>query len=95
MYLSRASFVSGLYPPATGAAENHAPMTKDTVTFAQILMEHGWDTGFVGKWHLNGEAHPGWSNDTQPVFGFNSTKYMYVFVRRMVCCLFGWKSPRL
>ena len=73
---SRASFLSGLYPPATGAAENHAPMNSDTLTFAHILKENGWETGYVGKWHLNGSPSPGWSSEGKSVFGFNSTKYL-------------------
>ena len=73
---ARASFLSGIYPPATGAAENHAPMNKHIVTFAQILKDNGWDTSFVGKWHLNGHARPGWSSEGESVFGFDSTKYL-------------------
>ena len=74
---SRASFLTGLYPPATGAAENHAAMNSNLVTFAQVLTDSGWDTGFVGKFHLNGRILPGWSAEGESVFGYTSTKYLY------------------
>jgi uncharacterized sulfatase len=51
-------------------------MNKETVTFAQILNDNGWETGYVGKWHLNGKPRPGWSSEGENVFGFTSTKYL-------------------
>eukprot|EP00551_Chaetoceros_affinis_P006558 CAMPEP_0203667654 /NCGR_PEP_ID=MMETSP0090-20130426/4458_1 /ASSEMBLY_ACC=CAM_ASM_001088 /TAXON_ID=426623 /ORGANISM="Chaetoceros affinis, Strain CCMP159" /LENGTH=108 /DNA_ID=CAMNT_0050531885 /DNA_START=6 /DNA_END=329 /DNA_ORIENTATION=+ len=62
---NRASFVSGLYPAFTGADRNHNAMTDDIVTFAQILKEQGdYDTGYFGKWHLNGQQKPGWGDES-------------------------------
>lgn len=74
---SRASFMSGLFPFFTGASENHSEMNKDIVTFAEILQnERGYSTGYVGKWHLNGDEKPGFSNDERP-FGFTDNKYQF------------------
>jgi arylsulfatase A-like enzyme len=73
---SRASFMTGLYPPKTGGSRvNHGRMDDDMITFAQILRDQrGYDTGYFGKWHLNGDAKPGWGNDERK-FGFTDTTY--------------------
>lgn len=74
---SRASFMTGLYPQDTGAALNHAPMNEDAVTFAQELRRHSnLYTSYFGKWHLNGDAKPGFNNQKRK-FGFVETKYQY------------------
>lgn len=71
---SRASLVSGLYPVATGSPSNDMPMKDDIVTFAEVFRRNGYATSYVGKWHLDGEAKPGFS----PVrkFGFEDNRYM-------------------
>ena len=68
---SRASFMSGLYPHKTGGSQyNHGRMNDDVVTFAQVLQEQrGYRTGYIGKWHLNGDEKPGWGNSFRK-FGF-------------------------
>jgi len=75
---SRASFLSGLYPAATGGSNvNHGRMDDDIVTFAEILKEkRDYHTGYIGKFHLNGEDKPGWGNETRK-FGFIENKYLY------------------
>ena len=77
---SRASFMSGLYPQRTGASKNHGRMNDDIVTFAEILQtQRGYHTGYAGKWHLNGEAKPGWSDPNSEFrrFGFKDSTYMW------------------
>ena len=51
---SRASFMTGMYPPFTGAADqNHGLLDKNLKTFANILRdERGYLTSYMGKWHL-------------------------------------------
>ncbi len=53
---SRASFMSGLYPPLTGESHaNNGKMDDDIKTFAEVLRDQkGFFTSYVGKWHLNG-----------------------------------------
>jgi len=53
---SRASFVTGLHPQATGAPKNGLHLSKEVPTFATILRDKGYATSYVGKWHLAGEG---------------------------------------
>lgn len=72
---SRASFVSGRYPQNGGAIANDIPMKDDVVTFAEVLRRAGYATGYAGKWHLDGEAKPGFTPGRQ--FGFEDNRYMF------------------
>jgi arylsulfatase A-like enzyme len=49
---SRASFQTGLYPIAAGAPINGMPMDPNLTTFAEVLRQEGYQTSYVGKWHL-------------------------------------------
>ncbi len=51
---SRASFQTGLYPVVAGAPINGMAMDPSCRTFAQVLQEEGYQTNFIGKWHLAG-----------------------------------------
>lgn len=72
---SRASLISGLYPIATGSHKNDLPLKDDIVTFAEILKNEGYSTSYVGKWHLDGEAKPGFEPARK--FGFDDNRYMF------------------
>lgn len=71
---SRSSMVSGLYPQHTGVTHNDLPMKDEVVTYAKVLADNGYKTGFIGKWHLNGEGKPEW--DPERNFGFEDNRYM-------------------
>ncbi|MDF7823908.1 sulfatase [Pontiellaceae bacterium B12227] len=71
---SRASLVSGLYPVHTGSPSNDMPMHDDLVTFAEVLKNEGYATSYVGKWHLDGDAKPGFKPARK--FGFADNRYM-------------------
>lgn len=49
---SRCSMLTGRYPHATGAGELHLPLPKDQTMFTKPLMDAGYWTAAVGKWHL-------------------------------------------
>lgn len=72
---ARASFMSGLYPHAAGMPVNNRSLNDDLVTFAEVLQKEGYATGYFGKWHLDGEAKPGWAPERK--FGWEDNKYMF------------------
>ncbi|MDZ8117632.1 sulfatase family protein [Pontiella agarivorans] len=71
---SRASFVTGLYPAATGSPRNDMPLHDGLETFASVLQKQGYATSYVGKWHLDGKAKPGFEPPRK--FGFSDNRYM-------------------
>lgn len=54
---SRASFMTGRYPHNTNVTGNHTQMRKNIVTFGHILSNWGYETGYAGKWHLEGKEY--------------------------------------
>lgn len=72
---SRAAFFSGRYPQNTGAFKNDLPLRDDVVTFAEALRRRGYATGYAGKWHLDGDAKPGWAPARK--FGFEDNACMF------------------
>ena len=71
---SRSSFMTGLYPQQTGVVTNDIPMNDTVVTFAEDFRRSGYHTGYLGKWHLDGTARPGWHPNRK--FGFEDNRYM-------------------
>ncbi|MBT5717848.1 MAG: sulfatase [Opitutae bacterium] len=72
---SRASWVSGLYPQATGSPRNDMPLNDSVITFAEVLRKRGYATSYLGKWHLDGDAKPGWAPTRK--FGFSDNRFMF------------------
>ena len=56
---SRAALLTGRYPHATGVIHNDLRLPEDEVSFAQVFSAAGYRTGYIGKWHLDGEDKPG------------------------------------
>ena len=55
---SRASFLTGQYGHTHGVKTNHTPWDEKNVTFIELLKQAGYDTAFIGKWHMPGEGLP-------------------------------------
>lgn len=53
----RASFLTGQYPLTNGVFYNDKPLPSEAVTLAEIYKEKGYQTGYIGKWHLNGHKN--------------------------------------
>jgi arylsulfatase A-like enzyme len=53
---SRCSILTGRYPHATGAAEEHDPLPPPQATFVEALGRAGYYTASSGKWHLGDDA---------------------------------------
>jgi arylsulfatase A-like enzyme len=52
---ARSVLQTGLYPTVTGCYRNNKPLPIGTKTLAHYFREHGYRTGYIGKWHLAGE----------------------------------------
>lgn len=73
---SRGTFLTGRYPHAHGAFRNNLPLNRDEVTFAEIFRRNGYETGYAGKWHLDGTARPGWVHAERSM-GFEDANFMF------------------
>jgi len=56
---SRASFLTGQYAHRHGVVTNHTPWDNRNVTFLELLKTAGYETAFIGKWHMPGKTLPG------------------------------------
>ncbi len=61
---SRASILTGLYAHKHQVIDNNNAVSNKLVFFAQYLQQVGYQTGFVGKWHMGGHS-------AAPQRGFN------------------------
>ena len=52
---SRASFLTGQYASTHGVKNNLTPWNDDNVTFLELLKGAGYQTAFIGKWHMPGK----------------------------------------
>ncbi|MCQ6562884.1 sulfatase family protein [Paenibacillus mendelii] len=52
----RASLFTGKYTTSTGMVINEIRMNPNHRSFANVLHDHGYDTSYIGKWHL-------WANE--------------------------------
>ena len=56
---SRVSILTGLYAHNHRVVDNYNPIERDLIYFPKYLQEAGYETAFVGKWHMGGEIdHP-------------------------------------
>ncbi len=60
---SRASILTGLYTHRHRVIDNNRPLPPGVVTFPELLQKAGYQTAFIGKWHMGGD-----SDDPRPGF---------------------------
>lgn len=48
----RASLLTGMYPHSNGVLMNNNHLSHKNKTFGEVLKEEGYQTGYIGKWHL-------------------------------------------
>jgi len=61
---SRASILTGQYAHTHTVVDNKSPSPDNLIFFPQYLQEAGYQTAFMGKWHMGGETD-------EPRPGFN------------------------
>jgi arylsulfatase A len=85
---SRASLLTGRYPPRTGVNavifyDSVEGLPLSEITLAEMLGDAGYDTGMVGKWHLGQvEEFMPWHQGFQTFFGVatsNDDKNFYFY----------------
>ncbi|WP_372775086.1 sulfatase [Mangrovibacterium sp.] len=54
---ARASLMTGKYPLSHGVFYNDKPLASDEYCVAEVFKDNGYQTGYIGKWHINGHAH--------------------------------------
>ena len=52
----RASFLTGQYPLNHGLFVNDVPLDPQATTLGKIFAQHGYDTAWIGKWHIDGNG---------------------------------------
>ncbi|MBM1106033.1 sulfatase [Aurantibacter crassamenti] len=52
----RASLLTGQRPLTHGVFMNDVQLDTNAVTMAKIFAKQGYDTGYIGKWHLDGHG---------------------------------------
>lgn len=56
---SRASILTGMYAHRHRVVDNDSPLPENLVYFPQYLQRAGYETAFIGKWHMGGHIdHP-------------------------------------
>lgn len=63
---SRAGFLTGQHTHTHGVTNNHTPLPLDSTSYATVLKENGYRTGYVGKWHMGNQ-------DERPGFDFSAS----------------------
>jgi arylsulfatase A-like enzyme len=53
---TRATWMTGQRPLTHGVFLNDVPLDPKAVTMAKVLRAAGYDTGYIGKWHLDGHG---------------------------------------
>ena len=64
---SRATFLTGTYSHVHGVLNNSTPFPENKVTYASLMRDAGYDTGFFGKFHH------GKQNGPRPGFDYNAS----------------------
>ena len=53
---ARASLLTGQYPLTHGVFVNDVELGQDATSIAQAFSAGGYDTAYIGKWHVNGRG---------------------------------------
>ena len=56
----RGSLLTGRTPTSTGLVLNDLTLSTDETSIAHVVKDAGYDTAYIGKWHLNGPDRKAW-----------------------------------
>ncbi|MDE0734784.1 MAG: sulfatase [Pirellulaceae bacterium] len=71
----RATIFTGRYSYAAGVPTNSSTLDRSIPTLADRLNGQGYQTAYIGKWHLGGNGRPEWSPKVDG--GFQHKKFMF------------------
>ncbi len=54
----RGSLITGRTPTSTGLVINDIPLRTDEISIGHCFKDAGYDTAYIGKWHLDGPNRP-------------------------------------
>lgn len=57
---SRAAILTGRYPHTCKVLKSEEKLPETEVAISDVLKKAGYATGYIGKWHLDGDARPGY-----------------------------------
>ena len=63
----RSIFQTGLYPTQTGCFRNGIMLPQDVKTLAHYMEEAGYETAYIGKWHLASDDRLGIDHTTTAI----------------------------
>lgn len=74
---SRACIQTGMYATSTGAYRNEIGLKADQTTLGHYFNDAGYDTAYIGKWHLANVrlGHRDWKQDPVPIESQGGYKY--------------------
>ena len=72
---SRASILTGKYAHSHGVIDNYNEVDPSLIFFPQYLQKIGYETGFIGKWHMGDSNEPQRGFDHWAAFRGQGTYY--------------------
>lgn len=89
---ARAALFTGMYAHTAGPWTNNLPLGANVRTLGQVFQEGGYQTAYIGKWHLDGHDYfgtgqcpPGWD----PRYWYDGANYLSELTDEQIA---AWRS---